>query len=400
MSRLKTDAIRNVNASVDGITLDTSGNIAIPNELQLADKIVHTGDTNTAIRFPSNDTITFETNGDQALEITSGGGVKFNDADTPGSTTAPAQILNHSGGLQFYGSSAEGTHRNIIFGTNDRSAGERLRITSTGCVGIKTTANLNGALLAIGDGQGANHPSGAHIKIAPSANIITFLDSSSNTSDTGNIQLWNTVYNNSSAKIELYHPAANTGGIKFYTHDGTGLNNNFSIDNAGVLYNTCRSNGACNLTLKKVTASNGIDYFQCRNKDNTLRMVINYDGNVRNTNNSYGQTSDSKLKENIVNANSQWDDIKAIKVRNFNFKESTGLSTHKQIGVVAQEIETVSAGLVYESIDRDLDTGEDLGTKTKSVKYSILYIKAIKALQEAITKIETLETKVAALEGS
>ena len=34
----------------------------------------------------------------------------------------------------------------------------------------------------------------------------------------------------------------------------------------------------------------------------------------------------------------------------------------------------------------------------KSVKYSILYMKAIKALQEAQTRIETLETKVAALE--
>ena len=33
MSRLKTDAIRNVNASVDGITLDTSGNVAIPNKI-------------------------------------------------------------------------------------------------------------------------------------------------------------------------------------------------------------------------------------------------------------------------------------------------------------------------------------------------------------------------------
>ncbi len=36
----------------------------------------------------------------------------------------------------------------------------------------------------------------------------------------------------------------------------------------------------------------------------------------------------------------------------------------------------------------------------KSVKYSVLYMKAIKALQEAIAKIETLEAKVSALEGS
>jgi hypothetical protein len=36
----------------------------------------------------------------------------------------------------------------------------------------------------------------------------------------------------------------------------------------------------------------------------------------------------------------------------------------------------------------------------KSVKYSILYMKAIKALQEAVTRIETLEAEVAALKGA
>ena len=72
--------------------------------------------------------------------------------------------------------------------------------------------------------------------------------------------------------------------------------------------------------------------------------------------------------------------------------------THRQIGLIAQEVETVSAGLVYESPDKDED-GNDLGTVTKSVNYSVLYMKAVKALQEAMARIETLETKVANLEG-
>jgi len=38
--------------------------------------------------------------------------------------------------------------------------------------------------------------------------------------------------------------------------------------------------------------------------------------------------------------------------------------------------------------------------KVKSIKYSILFMKAIKALQEAQTRIETLETKVKALEDA
>jgi hypothetical protein len=39
------------------------------------------------------------------------------------------------------------------------------------------------------------------------------------------------------------------------------------------------------------------------------------------------------------------------------------------------------------------------GETVKSVKMSVLYIKAVKALQEAMTRIETLETEVAALKA-
>ena len=107
--------------------------------------------------------IKFYTGGSQSLEITSGGGVKYQDADTPSSTTNPAQILNHTGGWQFYGSSASGTHRNIIFGTNNASAGERLRITSSGQVAIGTVTGeanylttINGDL-SLGEKNGTSN---------------------------------------------------------------------------------------------------------------------------------------------------------------------------------------------------------------------------------------------------
>ena len=119
-------------------------------------------------------------------------------------------------------------------------------------------------------------------------------------------------------------------------------------------------------------------------------LQIAANGNVTNANNSYGAISDIKLKENIVDANSQWDDLKALRVRNYNFKEG---QTHTQIGLVAQEVELVSPGLVTESPDRDAD-GNDLGTVTKSVNYSVLYMKAVKALQEAMARIEQLEQRL------
>ena len=125
--------------------------------------------------------------------------------------------------------------------------------------------------------------------------------------------------------------------------------------------------------------------FQAYGNAGSLRIMG--DGDAENTNNSYGSISDETLKQDIVDAASQWNDIKNLRVRKFRFKDNpTGAL---QIGVVAQEIEKVSAGLVKEDSEG-----------IKSVKYSILYMKAVKCLQEAMTKIETLETKVAALEAA
>ena len=119
------------------------------------------------------------------------------------------------------------------------------------------------------------------------------------------------------------------------------------------------------------------------------KFILRGDGDCENANNSYGGISDISLKENIVDASSQWNDIKNIKIRNFNFKASTGYDTHKQIGVVAQELETVCPNLVDVSTEHGM----------KNVAYSVLHVKAVKALQEAMTRIENLEAEVAALKA-
>ena len=122
------------------------------------------------------------------------------------------------------------------------------------------------------------------------------------------------------------------------------------------------------------------------NANGTQRLAIFANGNIQNTNNSYGQLSDQTLKENIVDATGKLDDLKKVKVRNFNFIGDD----LKQIGVVAQELETVCPNLV--------DVSTEHGMKT--VASSVLYMKGMKALQEAMAKIEILEAEVAALKGS
>jgi len=166
------------------------------------------------------------------------------------------------------------------------------------------------------------------------------------------------------------------------------MNAVFSVNGAGTTQNGI---------LSKV-ANNAYWNFHGLNPSGTRTFSVEGDGDVLNTNGSYGSISDEKLKENIVDANSQWDDIKAIKVKNFSLKDDK-LDKPNKIGVIAQDLETSGMnGLVKDNPDFD-ENMKEKGTVTKSVKYSILYMKAVKALQEAMTRIETLETKVAALEA-
>ena len=128
---------------------------------------------------------------------------------------------------------------------------------------------------------------------------------------------------------------------------------------------------------------------------NAWRMYVQDNGNLQNTNNSYGAISDIKLKENIVDATPKLDKLMQVKVRNYNLKAD---QTHKQIGVIAQELEDVFPSLIEEFVDKDGD-GNDLGTKTKAVKYSVFVPMLIKAVQELNAKVEAQALEIATLKG-
>ena len=93
-------------------------------------------------------------------------------------------------------------------------------------------------------------------------------------------------------------------------------------------------------------------------------------------------TSDERVKSNIVDANSQWSDIKDLRLCNYTMNDSG--QTH--LGVIAQEAQVVSPGMVRDvSEDRD---GSLLGINT-----SALLMKMLGALQESMARIEELEAK-------
>ena len=141
------------------------------------------------------------------------------------------------------------------------------------------------------------------------------------------------------------------------------------------------------------------------------RLFILADGDIQNHDNSYGAISDERLKDQIKDSGSQWNDIKSVKVKKFKFKSDISDKGDSdslwRLGVTAQDLEAsgmsglVKQEILFEADDPDLKDNQvgDI-KKHKSVKYSILYMKAIKALQEAMERIEELETKVEALENA
>lgn len=167
---------------------------------------------------------------------------------------------------------------------------------------------------------------------------------------------------------------SNNGNIAYF------YNSNASFNSTGLIINVAR-----NTTNGTFYA---LSYYNSGASAN--KFIVLDSGNCQNANNSYAAISDLKLKENIVDAKSQWNDIKSLRVVNFNFKSD---QNHKQIGVIAQEVELVSPGLIQDIPDKD-ENGNDLGTFTKSMNYSVLYMKAVKALQEAMSRIEALEAKI------
>tara|TARA_R100001224_G_scaffold16211_1_gene8027 strand:+ start:3171 stop:5441 length:2271 start_codon:yes stop_codon:yes gene_type:complete len=133
-------------------------------------------------------------------------------------------------------------------------------------------------------------------------------------------------------------------------------------------------------------ASGGTEVFRVRSN-----------GGVQNTANVYTSLSDERLKENIVDAQSQWDDVKALRLVNFNFRDEVGYGSEKLLGFIAQEVEEICPQLVDSD---DLDDEESFVPGQKSVRNSIIMTKAFGALQEAMTRIEQLEARIAQLEGS
>jgi len=314
--------------------------------------------------------------------------------------------IEHSGANFDISNTATST-ATMTFTTGSGSGTERMRIDSSGNVGIGTGSPSN------------------PLTVSSSDNLLAKFAS---TNATGGIDIAdNTSYARITNSDGLFRIDAND--------DGSGSNTVFSVATAGT--EQLRIDSAGNIFQNNDQTSKERGYkiygnstsetyiYGRTNADTspvffaqvggTARAEIESDGSFHSISNSYGGFSDQNYKENIELSGSQWDDIKAVQVKKYSWIHDS-LDAPNQLGVVAQDLEASGMGGLVANLTKLVQ--QDDGTETpaldndgnpityKSVKYSVLYMKALKALQEAITKIETLEaqnadfeTRIAALEN-
>ena len=237
-------------------------------DFTIEDKIVHSGDTNTAIRFPTADTFTVETSGSEKLRITSGGKIGINTSSPNnflhvlGSDYRTARLENTDNGadgpyIELYNNSsspADDDYIGIISFKNNNDAdeettyaqirsqsvdvsdssedgritfhtryngsfGERLRITSAGNVSIQ---NDSGKFTAgAGDDLQISHTGSASYITNTTGTLFTLTDTFEVKGSNGNETHLKTVDNGA---VELYHDnslrlATTTDGVDI---SGTG----------------------------------------------------------------------------------------------------------------------------------------------------------------------------------
>jgi hypothetical protein len=143
------------------------------------------------------------------------------------------------------------------------------------------------------------------------------------------------------------------------------------------------------------TPNNTSSEFYQANDATLLRFAVRSNGGVANFSANNVNLSDERVKTDIAPLGSYWDKIKALEVVTYKYRDQT--HEDNNIGVIAQQVESVAPEFI--SNDGFGETPED-GVPLKSVHEADLHYATLKALQEAMARIETLEARITALEAA
>jgi hypothetical protein len=261
------------------------------------------------------------------------------------------------------GSAFDDNH--LSFGTGGSAGSERMRIDSSGNVGIGTS-NITDGNLQIGEGNSTFNISvaGPRAKFGYDGNVVV--------------------------------QGGTSKGIKFCVNDSTlGSGEAMRIDSSGNLL-VGKTSAGSNIegvelvpqgAIYAARSSNVTGVFNRKSSDGDI-VHFRKDGtnvgsvSVSGSTTSYNTSSDERLKDNIADANDAGDKIDAIKVRQYDWKAD---GSHQDYGMIAQELMTVAP----EAVSGDPESDEMMG-----VDYSKLVPMLIKEVQSLRARVAQLETGV------
>ena len=343
----------------------TSGNFG---DVTISDKIIHDGDTNTAIRFPANDTISVETSGSERIRVDSNGRLLIG---TNTSRSSQAGTLVYSAQLQ-----VEGSNDDVVGSAFSRFSDDAF---PTG--------------LSLQKARGTK----ALPVIVNNDDVIGFISFSG--------------YDGAKwvASAAIYVEIQGTPGVD----DMPGrLGFATTPDGASLPIEAMRINNEQNLLIG-YTANNGAYKLQVNSQIFATSATV--------------ATSDGRYKENVATLNGCIDLVNALRPVSFDWKpqqditrideegksvlvrEGHNFPNGKQVGFIAQEVQAVLAdkpwlGSVIKqnvrSAIEDAD-GNELAPEEEffGIAEGNLIAVLTAALQEAIAKIDALEARIAALEA-
>jgi len=161
---------------------------------------------------------------------------------------------------------------------------------------------------------------------------------------------------------------------------------------------------------RQTTSANSIQVWQSNNGGTaSTKGYFKADGGLANYQSNDVNLSDEREKKNVETLDSTWSCLKNWDLKKFHYNEDAD-TDDKRYGVIAQQVaehcpEVITDWVKQEAKDAELDQDGNVVTPAveevvrMGVKEQQMMWMAVKALQEAMDRIETLEAKVAALES-
>jgi hypothetical protein len=397
----------------DKLTVDENGNVAIDLTTLYVDAVnnrVGIGTTAPATALNLGDT-----SAESGIQL--GDGADFTIKRNVASVGVRFNVGSDLNNYQFQIGGDEAlridSSKRLLVGTSSTSSTALLQVqgnssSSAGDAIIQLRRGENNASILSGESLGSIQFSNSESTV--SAVIEAVADANWNTTnDYPSRLVFSTTADGASSPTERmritssgFLKASNTGGYR----NATGLYHEFRQstggDNALWIDHTATSGGLGGISINYTgqAPNDTSNAFIACGDTSTTRFAVRSNGGVANYSANNVNLSDINTKKDITPANDTWDCLKEWEIVNFRYKDQPD-DADLNMGVIAQQVAESCPEVITvfqeakEATETEPAQEERLGVKDQQMMWM-----AIKALQEAQLRIETLEAEVAALKGA